>query len=186
MLGGILALGFASEETGQKPAWFSTKIESLRLSKYGPIKDKEHVIGTFRGPGQDHDKLYEADEHGVEKEVDRPRRPDSSRTRVWYGPIGSGEKLMKNARKRNETEGHAQRHRARNGGRRDNEPTYVAAMAAAYAKAVLSEILPRNIPPQPAATSQAQGGAVFNGPLSARNLVAGMSMSGGTTNLNFS
>lgn len=31
-----------------------------------------------------------------------PRRPDARRTRVWYGPIGSGEKLMKNAQKRNE------------------------------------------------------------------------------------
>ena len=34
--------------------------------------------------------------------VERPLRPLSERTKVWYGPIGSGDKLMKNAKKRDE------------------------------------------------------------------------------------
>lgn len=72
------------------------------LPCYETIKDKEHATGTFLDPGQDMDKLYETDEHGVEREVERPRRPDSRRARVWYGPIGSGEKLMKNTQRRNE------------------------------------------------------------------------------------
>ncbi len=72
------------------------------LPYYDAIKNKEHATGTFADPGQDRDTLYEFDDDGGAREVDRPRRPDAQRTRVWYGPIGSGEKLMKNAQKRNE------------------------------------------------------------------------------------
>lgn len=34
--------------------------------------------------------------------VKRPDLPNTKRTRIWYGPIGSGEKLIENPRKRNE------------------------------------------------------------------------------------
>ncbi|EED19577.1 Pfs, NB-ARC and TPR domain protein [Talaromyces stipitatus ATCC 10500] len=83
------------------------KIESpndadVFLPFYESIKDKEHADGTFRDPGQDQDNLYEVDESGIERLVKREQRPDSKRTRAWYGSIGSGEKLMKKAEKRNE------------------------------------------------------------------------------------
>ena len=87
---------------------------------------------------------------------------------MWYGPIGSGDKLMKNARKRNELrdkynvidlemEAAGTMNRIPVGvirgvcdyGDEHNEKVwqpYAAAMAAAYAKAVLSEIQPKFTP----------------------------------------
>ena len=46
--------------------------------------------------------LYGDDEPGKSTIQEREPRPDERRTRIWYGPIGSGDKLMKNAFKRNE------------------------------------------------------------------------------------
>jgi nucleoside phosphorylase len=94
---------------------------------------------------------------------------DSKRTRVWYGPIGSGDKLMKNARKRNklrdkydliglELEAAGTMNRIPVGvirgvcdywdehKNKEWQP-YASAIAAAYAKAVLSEIRPKTIAP---------------------------------------
>jgi nucleoside phosphorylase len=138
---------------------------------YECMKDKEHANGTFIDPGQEQDKLYEGNEDGIEQLVERERRPDSRRTRVWYGPIGSGEKLMKNARKRNELRDkynviglemeaagtmnripvgvirgvcdYGDEHK-----NKEWQP-YAAAMAAAYAKAVLYEIRPKILPTKP-------------------------------------
>ncbi|RYP79537.1 hypothetical protein DL770_006614 [Monosporascus sp. CRB-9-2] len=70
------------------------------LPYYESVKDKEHTTSTFADPSLNRDKLYETDKHGAKKEVKRPRRPESKRTRVWYSPIGSGDKLMKDARTR--------------------------------------------------------------------------------------
>lgn len=56
-------------------------------------------------------------------------------------------------------------------------------MAAAYAKAVLCEITPKKMKIQVSDTLQVQG-TVFNGPISGRNVFAGMTTSGGTVNLN--
>ncbi|KAJ1328960.1 adenosylhomocysteine nucleosidase [Microdochium nivale] len=75
---------------------------ALFLQYYEAMKDQEHATGTFSDPGQEYDKLYTTSEDGLQQLVDRQPRPTSRRTRVWYGPIGSGEKLMKNARKRDE------------------------------------------------------------------------------------
>ncbi|KAJ6779793.1 hypothetical protein PWT90_09166 [Aphanocladium album] len=72
------------------------------LRYYEAMKHNEHEKGTFADPGQDQDHLYETDEHGVAKEASRAPRPDDRRTRAWYGPIGSGEKVVKNARVRDE------------------------------------------------------------------------------------
>ncbi|KAF6808011.1 pfs domain-containing protein [Colletotrichum plurivorum] len=72
------------------------------LPFYESIKAEQHANGDFTDPGQHVDKYYDVDGDGKEHEVVRPRRPDFKRTRVWYGPIGSGEKLMRNARQRNE------------------------------------------------------------------------------------
>jgi len=87
---------------------------------------------------------------------------------VWHGPIGSGEKLMKNAQKRNELRDSYNviglemeaagtmnripvgviRGACGYGDERKNKEwqPYAAAMAAAYAKAVLREILPSKSP----------------------------------------
>jgi nucleoside phosphorylase len=138
----------------------------LFSSYYEAIKDKKHIKGTFADPGQDADRLYEISNTGVVSLRHRERRPDDKRTQVWYGPIGSGEKLMKNALKRDELR---DRHNMiglemETSGTMDRIPVgvirgvcdygdehknkewqpYAAAMAAAYAKAVLQQIRPRN------------------------------------------
>ncbi|KAK3682216.1 nucleoside phosphorylase domain-containing protein [Podospora appendiculata] len=160
----------ATTEVVVRSAIGSIKLEApndvdIFLPYYDAIKDKEHATGTFADPGQDCDTLYEFDDDGGAREVGRPRRPDARRTRVWYGPIGSGEKLMKNARKRNELrdrynviglemEAAGTMNRIPVGVIRGvcdyGDPhknkewqPYAAAMAAAYAKAVLMEIHPR-------------------------------------------
>ncbi|KAK8016091.1 purine and uridine phosphorylase [Apiospora rasikravindrae] len=97
----------ATTETVIRSAIGSIKLHApndapLFLDYYEAMKDRDHELGTFSDPGQEHDKLYMTGEDGMERMVDRPRRPVEKRTRVWYGPIGSGEKLMKNARKRDE------------------------------------------------------------------------------------
>lgn len=135
------------------------------LRYYEAIKDKEHIGGTFGDPGQDQDKLYETVDNGGERLLERPLRPASKRTRVWYGPIGSGEKLMKNAGKRNELrdkynliglemEAAGTMNRipvgvirgvCDYGDEHKNKAwqPYATAMAAAYAKAVLAQIRPK-------------------------------------------
>jgi hypothetical protein len=68
------------------------------------IKDKQHSNGTFADPGQERDQLYQTvDENGsVAKLVEQLLRPLLDRTKVWYGPTGSGDKLIKNTKKRDE------------------------------------------------------------------------------------
>jgi nucleoside phosphorylase len=134
------------------------------LPYYETIKYREHPSGTFIDPGQEKDKLYQ-DDGEIERLLERERRLEHKRTQVWYGPIGSGEKLMKNARKRNELRDkygviglemeaagtlnripvgvirgvcdYGDRHK-----NKEWQP-YAAAMAAAYAKAILYEIQPK-------------------------------------------
>lgn len=134
------------------------------LEHYDGMKHKEHATGTFADPGMHNDKLYEINGLGDEEEIIRDTRPPAKRTRVWYGPIGSGDKLMRNSRQRNELRDkygviglemeaagtmnripvgvirgvcdYADEHK-----NKDWQP-YAAAMAAAYAKAILCEIPP--------------------------------------------
>ncbi|PGH11683.1 hypothetical protein AJ79_04706 [Helicocarpus griseus UAMH5409] len=135
------------------------------LPYYEYMKDKPHIDGTFVDPGQEKDQLYQVGEDGVSQLVERQRRVASKRTRVWYGPIGSGEKLMKSAQKRNilrdkynviglEMEAAGIMNRIPVGVIRGvcdygdeykNKvwQPYAAAMAAAFAKAVLHEITPK-------------------------------------------
>lgn len=136
------------------------------LQHYKMIEHKEHYFGTFADPGQDRDTLYQINGSGIESPVIRERRPVSERIRVWYGSIGSGDKLMKNAQKRNELRDkyniiglemeaagtmdqipvgvirgvcdYGDEHK------NDEWQPYAAAMAAAYARAVLAEIRPGN------------------------------------------
>ncbi|KAJ3494312.1 hypothetical protein NLG97_g4162 [Lecanicillium saksenae] len=136
------------------------------LPYYDKIRDKEHASGTFADPGQDLDVLYFHHDDGSERIAKRDRRPDSRRICVWYGPIGSGDKLWRNMQKKNEL-------RDQYGliglemeaaGIMDHIPVgvirgacdygdghknkiwqpYAAAMAAAYARALLDEIPPRS------------------------------------------
>ncbi|KAI1374413.1 purine and uridine phosphorylase [Hypoxylon crocopeplum] len=112
----------------------------------------------------EHDKLYKVGDDGGDQLVERKPRLESQRTQVWYGPIGSGEKLMKNAAMRDQLRDkygiiglemeaagtmnripvgvirgvcdYADKHKNK------NWQPYAAAMAAAYAKAILFEINP--------------------------------------------
>jgi len=138
------------------------------LQYYESIKDKNHSNGTFADPGQEKDQLYQAvneEKSSGIKLVERPMRLPLERTRVWYGSIGSGDKLMKTAQGRDDLRdkfdliglemeaagimstipvgvirgvcdyGDAYKNK-------EWQP-YAAAMAAAYAKAVLYKIKPK-------------------------------------------
>ncbi|KAJ6110653.1 Pfs NACHT and WD domain protein [Penicillium sp. IBT 16267x] len=133
---------------------------------YNTIREKRHDRGTFSDPGQDADRLYEIDHSGATKPKRRERRPDQIRTRVWYGPIGSGSTLMKNPFKRDALRDRYNligiemaaagvmnripvgviRGVCDYGDEHQNKEwqPYAAAMAASYAKAVLEQIGPRN------------------------------------------
>lgn len=137
----------------------------MLLPYYEQLKDKQHNQGSFADPGQENDVLFDIDDQGNEYQVSREPRPTSRRTRVWYGPIGSGDKLMKNARKRNELR---DRHNMIGlemeaagtmycipvgvirgvcdyGDEHKNKQwqPYAAAMAASYAKVLLAKIPPK-------------------------------------------
>lgn len=134
------------------------------LPYYEIIRNKEHATGTFSDPGQDRDTLFLAYEDGSEEVAVRAPRPDAKRTRVWYGTIGSGDKLLKNAQKKNELrdkygliglemEAAGTMNRipvgvirgvCDYGDRHKNKrwQPYAAAMAASYARALLDEIPP--------------------------------------------
>ncbi|EWZ77566.1 hypothetical protein FOWG_18036 [Fusarium oxysporum f. sp. lycopersici MN25] len=136
------------------------------LPYYKKIRNCKHATGTFAEPGQDEDILYLICDNGQEETVERPQRSTHQRTRVWYGPIGSGDKLLKNAQKRNELrdrygiiglEMEAARTMNRipvgvirgvcdYGDRHKNKDwqPYAAAMAASYARALLDEIPPND------------------------------------------
>ena len=61
------------------------------------IQQYKDAEGIFNDPGQDQDTLFEN-----EIPIPRTQRSEDRRTLVWYGTIGSGEKLMKDATRRNE------------------------------------------------------------------------------------
>ncbi|KAJ2976864.1 hypothetical protein NUW58_g7983 [Xylaria curta] len=203
----------ATTEVAVRSAIGSIKLRSRKgaqrfLEYYEAIKDEED--GVFSDPGENEDKLYEMDKEGTEKLVDRKPREASKRTRVWYGPVGSGDKLLKNAGKRNELRDKYNiiglemeaagtvnripvgviRGVCDYGDARKNKEwqPYAAAMAAAYAKEILYEIPPRKtVAVGDSGRAEEIGGwrSVFNGPISGRNVVAGNSISGGTVNMNF-
>lgn len=139
----------------------------LLLPYYEKIKDEEHSDGSFIDPGQENDLYYQVDNDGAERLKQREPRPNSKRTRVWYGPLGSGDKLMKNVRKRNELRDRYNiiglemeaagtmnriavgviRGVCDYGDEHKNKKwqPYAAAIAAAYAKAVLAQITPGTV-----------------------------------------
>jgi len=150
------------------------------LKYYETMKDQKHSTGTFADPGQDKDQLYQTVDVADPKPVQRTLRPMSERTRVWYGPIGSGDRLMKNAQERDKLRdkfnliglemeaagtmntipvgvirgvcdyGDAQKNK-------EWQP-YAAAIAAAYAKGILCKITPIKIRRKQSARHQASLG----------------------------
>ncbi|RKK71081.1 hypothetical protein BFJ69_g11241 [Fusarium oxysporum] len=136
------------------------KESEVFLPYYEKIANLDHATGTFADRGQDNDILYDDESQMIQ----RFSRPAHIRSRVWYGPIGSGDKLVKNAKKRNllrdkydmiglemEAAGTINRipvgvirgvcdygNRHKN---KDWQP-YAAAMAASYARALLDVIRP--------------------------------------------
>ncbi|KAL4923657.1 uncharacterized protein BDV17DRAFT_296150 [Aspergillus undulatus] len=122
----------------------------------------------FPDPGQENDVLYRSSD---DIPADRPRRPAAERTRVWYGSIGSGDKLLKSSQDRDELRDKYNliglemeaagvmneipvgniRGVCDYGDERKNKDwqPYAAAMAAAFAKAVLSEITPKSTTQSP-------------------------------------
>ncbi|CCT72143.1 related to calcium-independent phospholipase A2 [Fusarium fujikuroi IMI 58289] len=128
---------------------------------YDSVKDKEHSRGTFADPGQERDIFYDIGDDGVDSPVQRLQRPTDRRTRVWYGSIGSGDHMIESTLRRNEMRDrygviglemaaagimnripvgvirgvcdYADQHK-----NTEWQP-YAAAMAAAYAKAVIYE-----------------------------------------------
>jgi nucleoside phosphorylase len=137
------------------------------LHHYEQVKDKRHSNGNFTDPGQEKDQLYQMayeENRLVSVPVVRTTRPSSARTVVWYGSIGSGDTLMRSAKKRDELrdkfdliglemEAAGTIDRIRVGvirgvcdygdAQKNKEwQPYAAAMAAAYAKALLNTITP--------------------------------------------
>ncbi|KAI1180559.1 nucleoside phosphorylase domain-containing protein [Nemania sp. FL0916] len=134
------------------------------LHYYEAMKHRRHRAGTFEDPGPEKDRLHRTDGGDADHLVRRPRRMRSERTQVWYGSIGSGEKLMRNAARRDqlrdnynliglEMEAAGTMNRipvgvirgvcdyADDHKNKEWQP-YAAAMAAAYAKAILAKIGP--------------------------------------------
>ncbi|EWZ80549.1 hypothetical protein FOWG_15279 [Fusarium oxysporum f. sp. lycopersici MN25] len=136
------------------------KESEVFLPYYEKIANLDHATGTFADPGQDNDILYDDESQMIQ----RSSRPAHIRSRVWYGPIGSGDKLLKNAEKRNllrdkydiiglEMEAAGTINRipvgvirgvCDYGDRHKNKgwQPYAAAMAASYARALLDVIRP--------------------------------------------
>ncbi|KAL6229323.1 hypothetical protein BDW75DRAFT_103962 [Aspergillus navahoensis] len=129
----------------------------------GYYRDIPETATKFPDPGQEKDFLYLS---GDNLPVQRKHRPDAERTRVWYGSIGSGDQLLKSSRARDELR---DKHNVIGlemeaagvmneipvgnirgvcdyGDERKNKEwqPYAAVMAAAFAKAVLSEIIPKS------------------------------------------
>ncbi|KAL4788945.1 hypothetical protein BDV19DRAFT_44040 [Aspergillus venezuelensis] len=129
----------------------------------GYYRDIPETATKFPDPGQENDFLYSSNDN---LPVPRQRRPDAERMRVWYGSIGSSDQLLKSSRDRDELRDRYNviglemeaagvmneipvgniRGVCDYGDERKNKKwqPYAAAMAAAFAKAVLSEILPKS------------------------------------------
>ncbi|KAJ3495458.1 hypothetical protein NLG97_g3384 [Lecanicillium saksenae] len=136
----------------------------LIVPYYDQIKDKEHSLGTFMDPGQDEDQLYLENMSGRLTVQTRAPRPQERRTHIWYGSIGSIEKLPKDLRRNWSVDDRSliglEMDAAAvinvipvavirgvsdycDGHKNKGWQPYAAATAAAYAKAVLERIKPR-------------------------------------------
>jgi nucleoside phosphorylase len=101
----------------ESPAIVRSAIGNIQLRKKQPFKagnifsrylaafQEKFEDGKFSCPSQQEDQLFEGvieQDKLVQKLVERPPRDESERTQVWYGNIGSGNSLMRNAQRRDE------------------------------------------------------------------------------------
>ncbi|KAK9442360.1 tetratricopeptide repeat domain-containing protein [Metarhizium brunneum] len=130
------------------------------LPFYHDIKHREHASGNFMDPGQDNDVLYDMNEHGVHSVIAREPRPKSrlkrNELRDRYKVIGIE---MEAAGTMNRIPVGVIRGVCDYGDERKNKEwqPYAAAMAGAYAKAVLAQIGPKIL--QSAAVSESSQGS---------------------------
>ena len=161
------------------PAIVRAAIGNIQLTKKKPYKKGNEFArcldaflqadedDTFQCPSQDTDQLFTSSVDMTAPPTPIPREPrdETERTRVWYGNIGSGNSMMRNARRRDELRdtydliglemeaagimntlptgvvrgvcdyGDGQKNK-------DWQP-YAAAVAAVYAKGILSTINPK-------------------------------------------
>jgi nucleoside phosphorylase len=101
----------------ETPALVRAAIGNIQLTKKRPFKTG-HEFATylaafqndvddekFRCPSQEEDRLYDENTRTLLSPptlVEREPRDESERTRVWYGNIGSGSSMMRNAQRRDE------------------------------------------------------------------------------------
>jgi nucleoside phosphorylase len=100
----------------ETPAIVRSAIGNIQLTKKKPYKDGHEFArimdaflqadedGKFQRPSQDTDQLFttSADLVAPPTPISRKPRDESERTRVWYGNIGSGNLMMRNARRPDE------------------------------------------------------------------------------------
>jgi nucleoside phosphorylase len=102
----------------ETPAIVRSAIGNIQLTKKRPFKtgnefakylavfQEQMEDDKFRCPSQEEDKLYAGYDGSTVPSplvsVDREPRDESERTRVWYGNIGSGNSMMRNAQRRDE------------------------------------------------------------------------------------
>ncbi|KAH7029540.1 nucleoside phosphorylase domain-containing protein [Microdochium trichocladiopsis] len=86
------------------PRLLGAAINSLRLEANEGLdlvmqnfQNDFSIHRNFSHPGQDQDVLTTKIEDGSQIQLDRPRRLETEQTRLWYGTIGSGNKLLKNS-----------------------------------------------------------------------------------------
>jgi hypothetical protein len=100
----------------ETPAIVRAAIGNIQLTKKKPFK-KGHEFARlldtflqaeeddrFQRPSEDTDQLFEIleDPTASPMPISRPPRDETERTRVWYGNIGSGNSMMRNARRRDD------------------------------------------------------------------------------------
>ena len=100
----------------ETPAIVRSAIGNIQLTKKKPYKEGNEFArlldaflqvdedGKFRCPSQATDQLFttSADLAVSPPPTAREPRDETERTRVWYGKIGSGNSMMRNARRRDE------------------------------------------------------------------------------------
>ncbi len=161
----LLCSGHSLRQTERIVGSAISKIKAERREAQvilGYYRDMPETATMFPDPGQENDLLYIS---GNNLPVPRQRRPDTERMHVWYGSIGSGDQLLKSSRDRDEIRDRYNviglemeaagimneipvgniRGVCDYGDERKNKDwqPYAAVMAAAFAKAVLAEIIPK-------------------------------------------
>ena len=184
-LGRDTEMGFLlNGRQAETPAIVRAAIGHIRLTNKKPYKQGNEFArclgtmlqadedGTFRRPSQDTDQLFTSSVDAVAPPtpVVRAPRDETEPTRVWYGNIGSGNSMMRNARRRDELrdthdliglemEAAGVMNTLPTGvvrgvcdygdGQKSKEwQPYAAAVAAVYAKGILLTINPKRAPTQ--------------------------------------